>query len=674
MPVVWTIKENCKRCYTCIRECPAKAIKVESGQAKVLPERCIGCGHCVKVCTQGAKEILSGIDSTTLWLRSAREGKNVKVVALLAPSFPAAFSNIQPKILVGALKQIGFSSVLEVSYGAELINVLYKKAIEGRDPKHREKPLIATTCPAIVEYIEKYIPELIPKLAKIVSPMIATGKVAKKLWGKNCKTVFIGPCIAKKKERQRERYAEIIDEVLTFQELQNIFERENISWAKIQPADFDKPHPGLAKIYPLSGGLIRSAGLNYDLLSNSFIFTDGKKNVVRLLEYLKKGTIDAHLIDMLFCEGCINGPAIGNEINFFKKKQKIVEFAKNSSHELDQQMFNNFLKELDLTTYFYNQNKRIPDPSEKEINKILQKINKFSRNDELNCGACGYDTCREYAKALYKGLAEEEMCLPYLIEKLEQTYQDLQKSLNELKETQEQLIQSEKLASVGQLAAGVAHEVNNPLGSIILYAHLLMKNMKQDTQKAQDLKMIIEEATRCKNIVSGLLDFARQGKLNLKTIQIKKLVNSAIKKIKMNSRFEDIHIQVQIDPSDMVCTLDPDQMLQVLLNLLHNAADALENRNRDKKIVIKIYSNENYLYINIIDNGCGIPEENKNKLFTPFFTTKPSGKGTGLGLPIVYGIIKMHKGSITIDSEVNIGTKVKIKIPCHLMQKEEILL
>ncbi|GAB4170211.1 MAG: hypothetical protein Kow00108_04160 [Calditrichia bacterium] len=663
MPVVWTIKENCRRCYSCIRECPAKAIKVEQGQASVLPERCVGCGHCVKVCSQEAKEILSGIENTNLWLRKAGKGSH-EVVALMAPSFPAAFPDVDPGKVISALRAVGFTKIIEVAVGADLINLTYKQIFENPEKSDSSLPIITSTCPAIIEYIEKYVPELIPNLAKIVSPMVATGKIAKKMFGTDSKVVFIGPCIAKKKERQREDYQNIIDEVLTFQELSVLFDDHGIQLDTLEESHVDPPYADLGKIYPISGGLIRSADIKYDILDDSIIFTEGKQRLLNMLDNLKQGRIKAKMVDLLFCEGCISGPAMANDLDYFTRKEKIIDYTKKSlSDKRQAQDLQELFNEIVVATTFSNQNQRLEEPDEEDIIRILQRINKVSEKDELNCGACGYTTCREYATAMYKGLAEEEMCLPYLIDKLESTHLNLQRSMEELRETQHQLIQSEKLASVGQLAAGVAHEVNNPLSSIILYAHLLLDQLKENQQEQEDLKVIIDEATRCKNIVSGLLDFARQGKLKLVNVDMSHMINSAIKKIRLDQKFSDITMIIDVQKNCPEWPLDEDQFTQVLINLLQNSADALKEVKNDKKIKIKCFIEDSELNLIVEDNGCGISEEHINKIFTPFFTTKKTGEGTGLGLPIVYGIVKMHKGSIVVNSKENEGTKVKIKIP-----------
>ena len=297
-------------------------------------------------------------------------------------------------------------------------------------------------------------------------------------------------------------------------------------------------------------------------------------------------------------------------------------------------------------------------PAEDEIRRILEKTNKFTESDELNCGACGYPSCREYAVHIAKGLAEDDMCLPYLIDKLEAANE-------ELKTAHEQLQSAEKLASIGQLAAGVAHEINNPLGTIMLYASMLKKqvdNKSCSERNAEDLKLIIDEANRCKHIVANLLNFARQGKLKISEINISGLINSIIQVIKMDPKCNNMFINFNDTTNDCTLEGDADQIKQILINIINNACESLEFCDV-KNVTINTQVVDDSVVIDIIDTGCGISEENMNKLFTPFFTTKKIGKGTGLGLAISYGIIKMHRGDIKVKSTVGKGTAFTIKLP-----------
>ncbi len=666
MPVVWTIEEKCKRCYSCIRECPAKAIKVEKGQAKVIQDRCIGCGHCVSVCSQKAKAVLSGIDATLSFLNS-----DSPTFAMLAPAFPAAFPDVDPGLVVGALKALGFSKVVEVAFGADLINRKYKALVsrnEEKDPHKTNEPVITSSCPAICEYIQKYVPELISHLAPIVSPMVAMGRVVKMFYGDHNKVVFIGPCSAKKVEMLDEEVKDSVDEVLTFTEIEKIFVKKNIQFDQIQKMPFDPPHPYLGRLYPISGGLLRSAGLPFDIMNNDIILTEGKQRILNLLECIHNHEIDAKMVDVLFCEGCINGPYMNHSINYFSRKQKIVKYSDSKRPLTNYPEWEKNIKkctDLPLTRKFKFQAISKIEPSDSEIRRILLKINKRTESDELNCGACGYASCREYATAVFQGLAEEEMCLPFLVDKQEKMQIELQSSFKELSETQEQLIHHEKLASIGQLAAGVAHEVNNPLGSIMLYAHLVLQKLGQDDPNASDLYFIMEEAKRCQKIVAGLLNFARQGHLKFNKQDIGKIIEKIINTVEKQKLFENIKIQNQLDAKLPQIDVDRDQIHQVFLNLIINAAEAMQDNNLNKKLEIEsvIDTETNRLFLHFRDNGVGIPAENMGKLFTPFFTTKQIGEGTGLGLPIAYGIVKMHRGNISVKSEIGKGTTFTVELP-----------
>lgn len=648
--IVTTIGQKCKRCYSCIRECPARAIRVINGQAVVIEERCITCGYCVKVCSQNAKQVLNDKDIINHYLM------NYKTYAIVAPSFPASFPDSEGKF-ISAIRKLGFNYVGEAAFGADLISNYYIKYLEKTD----NKTIISSPCPAIYNWIEKYFVEIVDNLANVVSPMIAMGRYLKKNFGSDIKVVFIGPCIAKKSEYRDENVSGAIDAVLTFKELKELFNEKNINLDELENSNFDPPYAYMGKAYPLTGGLLKTTNRHGDILEKEIIIVEGKDRVGEILQEIADKKIQSKFIDILFCEGCINGPAIDSSLNYYSKREKVISYIEENINTFDKRIWKSTLynnRDLDLSRKFKPRNQRRPEPTEEQIKSILEKTNKFNKTDELNCGACGYPTCREYAIAIAKGLAEEDMCLPYLIDKLEMANK-------EIRETQEQLANAEKLASIGQLAAGVAHEINNPLGSIMIYASLLKKKLEKafnDQQSSEDLKLIIEEANRCKNIVSNLLNFARQGKLRISKVNLRELVNDIIRLVKVKPEFSSVVITEKYETVETLIEGDSDQLKQALLNIITNACEAVESKN-DKQVLINISENDNKLTIEIADNGIGIPPENLNKIFTPFFTTKKIGKGTGLGLAITYGIIKMHKGDIKVQSEVGKGTKFFISLP-----------
>lgn len=651
--IVQTIPYLCKRCYSCVRECPAIAIRVESGQAVVISDRCISCGHCVTVCSQNAKSIRSDVN----FIRENVLNKG-KAFALVAPSFPASFP-INFRRFPSALRKLGFSSVVETAFGADLVSNVYKEELQ----KNPNVTIISSACPAVYNYIESYFCELVPKLAKIVSPMIAMGRFLKKAYGNDIKIVFIGPCIAKKSEIENPDVEGVIDAVLTFEELKKLFQENEIFYDNLPESDFDAPHSFMGKSYPLAGGLLKSAEISGDILEKEIIVVEGKNKVEEILNELLHNKINAKFIDILFCEGCISGPAIDSKLNYYSRREKVIDYIGWKNRLVDKQVWKSNIynnRDLDLSRDFEYKDKRIQTPNEEKIKEILAQTNKFTRQDELNCGSCGYKTCREYAIAIAKGLAENDMCLPYLIDKLEKAYIDL-------KETQEQLQSAEKLASIGQLAAGVAHEINNPLGTILLYTSLIKKEINkriENPQTIEDLDLIAEETNRCKNIVSNLLNFARQGQLKISDVDVFDLINSILKTVRIKPEFKGINFSVESEADETIIPGDSDQLKQVFLNVVNNACEAMEER-PVKKIFIKLKKDDKYFISEITDTGNGIPKENMNKLFTPFFTTKKIGKGTGLGLAISYGIIKMHKGDIRVKSNVGEGTTFFIRLPLN---------
>ncbi|MBZ0199933.1 MAG: 4Fe-4S dicluster domain-containing protein [Ignavibacteriaceae bacterium] len=657
--IVSTIEDRCRRCYSCIRECPAKAIRVENGQARVIPERCISCGHCIKVCSQNAKQVASDVELVFNHFLG-----NGRTVAIVAPSFAASFPDNYLKV-PAALKALGFGEVVETAFGADLISKHYTNFYQSEDTK----TIITSSCPAVVNFIEMYYKELVPNLARVVSPMIALGRYLKTNYGENTKVVFIGPCVAKKSEAIDPDVAGAIDGVLTFTELKEVFREKNILLDELEDSYFDPPHAYLGKSYPLSGGLLKSSGISGDVLEKETIVVEGRKRVVELIEEISDNKINAKFVDLLFCEGCINGPAIDSDLNYYSKREKVIKFVEQNIHSIDKYVWKSNIynsRNIDFTREFRIKNQRRPYPTESTITRILNELQKHKITDELNCGACGYGTCREFAVAIAKGLAEKEMCLPLLIEQLAKAYDDLNSA-------EDQLRTAEKLASIGQLAAGVAHEINNPLGSIMLYSSMLKKALAKNNidneQSAEDLSLIIEEATRCKNIVANLLNFARQGKLNIEQINMFNLLSEITRGVKMHPVHTDVKIEFE-NSNGYVIDGDKDQLKQVFLNLINNACESMED-SEHKKLVIKIYTDGEYIITQIKDTGGGIPKENFGKIFTPFFTTKKIGKGTGLGLAITYGIIKMHRGHITFESNPDEGTTFKIKLPKNISLQEQ---
>ncbi len=637
MTEVYTVPEVCKKCYSCVRSCPTKAIQVRGGQAEIMEEVCISCGWCVRACSQDAKRIRSSLKA----VRDILSGTGKKY-ALLAPSFPAAFLDVRPANLVGALRTAGFDGVFEVAFGADLVSYEYHKRFRALLEKGKSGFLISSPCPAVIFYIEKVMPVLAPYLADVATPMEAMARVVRHKIDPKGKIVFIGPCVAKKAEAARSAN---VDEVLTFDELGWLFTADGIDPKRADPRDFDSPHANLGRIYPVTGGLLKAASIDADILESPVSVVEGQERVMDLLAVLKnrvetgqQGTV--RLFDLLFCEGCIGGPVMVNDLTFFERKKYVVQYTAERPVEKDIEKWAAGHAEytgIDLSARFSPSVHDDTAVSEEEIRRILAMTGKLRHEDELNCGACGYPSCRQKAIAVWRGKAEVEMCLPYLISKIEKTVSDLT-------ENQARLIQVEKLASMGQMAAGIAHEINNPLGVVLMYAHLLKEQLPEGNQGKEDAERIILEAERTRQIVRGILNFAREEKVDRRPTDINGLVKHSVTAILGTSHDSKYRVEFSLDDSLGPQAVDASQLRQVFDNLVKNAVEAMPEGG---VIRIRTEDGENDFSVTVSDSGPGIPPENLPKMFTPFFTTKRVGKGTGLGLSVCYGIVKMHGGTIT---------------------------
>ena len=641
LQLVTTIGERCRRCYTCVRECPAKAIQILDGQASVIQTRCIGCGNCVTVCSQNAKQVLSAIeDAETLLAGPA------PVAAIVAPSYPAEFKETGTAGLVAALRELGFTYVNEVAFGADLVAAEYARLLGEGDGRW-----VATTCPAVVSYVRKYHPDLLDRLAPIVSPMLAVARALHARHGADLKLVFVGPCIAKKGEMRYEQFEGEVHAALTYVELRAMLEARGIALDRDADDDFDPPHGSLGALFPITRGMLQAADLSEDLLTGDIVSADGRGNLVEAIADFEDGSTEARLLDILCCEGCIMGAGFSCEDPVFRRRSEVSLETRARQDGFDAAAWDDALeefKDIDLSRTFAVYDQRFDAmPTPEELREILARMNKSTDEDELDCGACGYDTCRHHAVAIWQGLAEVEMCLPYAVEELHKTVDELQESHRSLESTKEALVKSEKLASMGQLAAGIAHEVNNPLGILLLHANLLLEDCENDPAVAGDVKLIVDQANRCKKIISGLLNFARQSRVVRQPTDLRALVADVIRTVPIE---EAIAVEVDDRLTDPVAELDADQIVQVLTNLLTNAQHAMPGGGR---IVVTLDGTADDVAITVSDTGCGIPDENLDKLFSPFFTTKQVGKGTGLGLAVTHGIVKMHRGQISVASNAD---------------------
>ncbi len=407
-PIV-TYKERCRRCYSCVRSCPVKAIKVDGGFAQIMYDRCIGCGNCLS-CPQNAKVVVDRMVRTQEMLASGSP-----VVAVLGCSFPAFFHNLQPGQLVAALKSLGFSEVHEGAYGACMIAGSYRDTLDSSD-----QPLISSHCPAVVDLIERHYPSLVPNIMPIVSPMIAMGRFIKGVLGEETRVVYVSTCIAAKFEIQGESSG-AIDVVLTYQEIEKLFKNRGITPDNLTEMPFDGVDPEGGRIFSLTGGSLKVFGIKTDFKDNETICAEGEAHTIGIIRDLAAGRISPKFVDLRFCDGgCIDGPARDKELNHFFKRKLILNHNNSSPGHDTAAHYRSTALLPDLARAYSDKSKKLAPPGKDDIKRILHSTNKFTQGDELNCRACGYNTCREHAVAVFQGLADIEMCLPHNIQLIEE--------------------------------------------------------------------------------------------------------------------------------------------------------------------------------------------------------------------------------------------------------------
>ena len=391
-------KSNCKNCHKCIRHCPVKAIRFSGNQAHIIGNECILCGHCFVVCPQDAKEIVDGTEKARVLLQSG-----APVVVSLAPSFIANYHGVGIESMRRALKKLGFFDVEETAVGATIVKTEYERMLrdEQRDI------IIASCCHSVNLLIQKYFPSALEYLADVLSPMQAHCADIKKRYP-DAKTVFIGPCVAKKDEA--EYYEGLVDAVLTFEELTNWLRSEGIE----PEQEVDNTPESRARFFPTTGGVLKT--MAQDAPGYTYLALDGVDNCIAALKEIESGKIHRCFIEMSACVGsCIGGPVMEkyHRSSPVRDYVTIAGYAGEKDFSVDQPAPMSLKKNFTMIEH------KLAQPSETEIMSVLRQMGKFKPSDELNCGTCGYNSCREKAIAIIQGKAESSMCLPNLLDKAE---------------------------------------------------------------------------------------------------------------------------------------------------------------------------------------------------------------------------------------------------------------
>ncbi|MDD2209145.1 MAG: [Fe-Fe] hydrogenase large subunit C-terminal domain-containing protein [Bacilli bacterium] len=401
---------NCKNCYKCIRNCPVKAISFFENKASILHDACILCGKCYLVCPQGVKVVRDDVKRVLALLI-----KKEKVVISLAPSFLNSFENISFKQIQEAAKKCGFFEVEETAIGATIVKNAYDEMVN----KNEQSIIISSCCPSINLLISKHFPDCVPYLAPVLTPMLTHAKYIKARYGEETKVVFVGPCIAKKHEADENK--DLVEAAISFDDLNMIFSKFDIELKEDLQTYVDHSK---ARFFPTCGGIIKT--MKQDNPKYKYLSIDGVENAMRALSDIKHGNIDHCFIEMSACPGsCVNGPLIGN---FHRSVLKGYYMVEKSAGKKDFCLTD---EEVDIAHQYEPSNLKESIPSEEEINRVLIATGKPTIADRLDCGSCGYPSCRDKAIAIIQGKAVKEMCLPELIKRANSFSDRLVKTFHE---------------------------------------------------------------------------------------------------------------------------------------------------------------------------------------------------------------------------------------------------
>lgn len=505
LPLINIDNNKCQICYACVRACPVNAIQVKVNQEAPVVDnnRCIGCGSCLKVCAPLAITYRESMSETIQLLKSGS-----KTAAIIAPSISGEFQDITDyRKFVRMIRELGFTYVNEVSFGVDLVAEQYKELFTHFMGRY----YISANCPPIVALIEKYYPGLIDNLAPIVSPMVASAQLVRQLYGEDTKVIYIGPCIGAKDEALRYTGHSKVDAVLTFVELRQMFTQYQIKESTVEYSDFDPPIGYKGSLYAVSNGILQAAGLSEDLMNGNIITAEGKDNVVEAIREFDSSIdfIRKHF-NLFYCEGCLMGPGTSLGGKKYARKTLVTDYANKKLKDFDIDTWHSACqKHIGLTDFkatFQIDDQRIEQPSEEKIEEVLKVLGKQDADEKLACGGCGYDSCRDFATAVAKGLTKTDMCVAYSMRSKHDFIQTLKLTNQKLARTQEALLESESKARQDQQVAQEALERTSSMLQKLPSAVVIVdENLKIIESNQSFIHTLGEDAAEINEIIPGLI-------------------------------------------------------------------------------------------------------------------------------------------------------------------------
>jgi iron only hydrogenase large subunit-like protein len=397
---IYTVRRECQDCHKCIRECPVKAIRVQDGYARVVPEMCILCGNCIVACPSNAKQVRNDLPKVKEMFASGR-----RVIASLAPSFVAQFPGVRAGQLIRALKNLGFFAVSETALGAQNVSASVLELMQ-QEPGHI---WISSACPVVVDFVAKYHPECESNISALLSPLLTHCKMLRAHYGDAIAIVFIGPCIAKKQEA--EQHPELLDVVLTFEDIQNWLDEETIDLSKLVDTEDDRfalQEAREGSLYPIEGGMTPGITRGGQVNSSQVMSFSGIANVEQALKGITEWKPEHNIfLELTACAGsCVNGPKAARNQSIARRRFEVLNHARPADQSPR-------TASLAQTGPYAAAPVSRSEYSEKQISEALRSVGKYSADDELNCGGCGYESCRDFANALIARNAERMMCATY---------------------------------------------------------------------------------------------------------------------------------------------------------------------------------------------------------------------------------------------------------------------
>lgn len=502
-PLVKVIPSKCEVCYACVRACPVKAITLRVNQEypTIDPERCIGCGDCINACTPGAIVYRDNKAGTKHLL------KNYKTAAVVDPSISGEFEDITDyRKFVEMIRALGFVYVNEASFGMDLVARKYKELMDKEPGKY----YITANCPAIVEYVEKYKPELLNNVAPIISPMVATAKVVRKRYGANLKVVFIGPCIDAKEDAKRYSDDGQIDSVITFPELRQLFEEYGIDEKQVHFSDFDAPIGYKGSLYPISKAFKDIAGIDDNMLTTQELTVDGGEPALNAVETFSTSINRIrHHFNLYYCQGCMMGPGTSPNGDPIYRRSLVTAYARKRLEDFDLKKWEKDMAEfadLDYSRQYQPNDQRLPKPPREKVQEVLKLLGKGDEKFNLSCGACGYKSCHELAESVANGIAKTDMCIHHSMKNQKEYIQTLKKTNEKLSETQKALKESEKKAREEQQKSEESLKTTSAVLQELSAGVVVVNNKLKIVQSNKRfINLMGQDAAEINEIIPGLV-------------------------------------------------------------------------------------------------------------------------------------------------------------------------